>query len=396
MTLVPKISLLVLAAPKPPGPVGKKPAPAVGKKLPASSPGPVGKNDKQESTANGSAAAMPGVVAKNAAQGAAAVLDPLEKAVAYSRINLSYNHVAPKELNREVDQLFKALGYGQRVGDDRRKRMNSVIRRLSVPVAETGAREPDLLREIYFWADREGLNPIFLAAALFTEAFWPMHLPKNPDNFDFIGMDRFELELDDMITENLLSSDFKKGHFKHTGEIRFGEKGAVYKQIRFNDVSTTVQAFAAFLKHRRNFLMQDLKELGFPNPSADEVDFWNYIYYNAGGKTTAYTAPDGTLEKGKDTKAAGFRHLKHEVERVEKKLNPGGSLIPVRVFPDVNGNVDSRDVAQRMLLIKKLLQQAGMADPADPNTMKFQFIEDLGKMMEKLRKNNKTGSLLDL
>jgi len=388
MTLVPKFATLALAAPKPHGPWGKKPAHALGMHAPASSPGPLGKNDKHQAHAEGSMA-LAGMLAKGAAQGAAAATDPLNKAVVYSRTNLQYNQLSQKEMKREVDELFKTLGYGVRKGDDRRKKMNSVISRLSVPVDKVGTREPDLLHEIYFQAGREGLNPLFMAAALFTEALWPAHLPKNPDNFDFIGMDRFELELDDMIAENLLSSDFKKGHFKHTGDTRTGEKGAVYKQIRFKDVSTTIEAFAAFMKHRRNFLLQDLKELGFSNRSADEVDFWNYVYYNAGGKRTAYAAPDGTPEKAKDSLAAGFIHLKQEAERVKKNQNPGGSLIPLRVFPDVNGNVDSRDVAQRMLLIKKLLQQAGMVDPADPSTMKFQFIEDLGKIVEKLTKKNK-------
>ncbi len=389
MTLVPKIATLALAAPKPHGPWGKDHAQAGDEHPPATTIGALGLKSKPQAHVD-LAALFP-------KKGAAGIIDPLRRAVLYSRTNLQFHHLSQKQLNKEVSQLFKDLGYAQRAGDDRRKKMNSVLRRLSVPIPTGGLHEPDLLHEIIFNADRNQLDPRFLAAALFTEAHWPSSLPKHPDNFDFIGMDRFELELDDMITEHLLTKDFKKGHFKRTGQTRTGEKGAVYKQIRFNDVSTTIEAFAAFIKHRRNFLVQDLKELGYENRSADELDYWNYVYYNAGGKRTAYSAPDGTAEKAKDSLAAGYQHLKHETDRVKKGQNPGGSLIPVRVFPDVNGNFDSRDVAQRMLLIKKLLQDAGMADPADPNTMKFQAIDDMAKIVEKLtKKKNKAGSLLDL
>ncbi len=393
-------SLKVLAAAKPHGPLGKGHAHSHGS-LPPSSPGPLGKNDVHEGHVNGIAAGLPGLAVKGAIHGTAAEVDPLRKAVAISRTNFQYLELSKQSI--EVSNLFHELGLANRTGDDDRKKMNGVVRRLSVPIPKVPSHgvthEVDLLHEIYVCADREQLNPIFLTAVMFTEAQWPTKLPKSPDNFDFIGMDRFELELDDMIAEHLLSADFKDHHhFKHTGDTRMGERGAVYKQIQFKDVTTTIQAFAGMMKHRRNLLLQDLGDFGLKasSLSPDELDFWNYVYYNAGGKREAYLAPDGTKEKAVDYLANGYLHLKEEAERAQSGANPGRSLIPTRIFQLKNGNVDSRDVAQRMLLIKKLLQKVGMADPSDPATMKFKLIEDIGKILEQLNRKSKQGSLLDL
>jgi hypothetical protein len=359
----------------------------------------VGKNDVHEANANGGKAAAVAIALKGGIHGALPAMDPMMKAVAISRMNFQFFSLKRQAL--EVNDLFQELGFAKRMGDDDRKKVNSIIRRLGVPVPDKPKHpvkhQVDLLHEVYVWADKEGLAPVFLAAVMFVEAKWPLKLPGKPDNFEFIGMDRFEKELNDLIAESLLEPEFKHHHFERTGHIRFGERGEKIHQIRFKDVSTTIEALAALLKHRRKFLMQDLPGLGLDaaNLSEDELDFWSYVYYNGGPKRTAYKTPDGKKETA-DPLAIGFERLKQEVDRVNKGLNPGNSLIPTRVFPPHGTNPDVRDVAQRMLMIKKLLERVGMADPADPNTMKIRMIENLGTILEKLHRDDKKNPLLDL
>jgi hypothetical protein len=367
---------------------------------PLSSPGPVGKNDVHEANANGGKAAVVATALKGGIHGSLPAMDPIKKAVAISRMNFQFFSLKRQAV--EVNDLFKELGFAKRSGNDDRKKVNSIISRLSVPVPDKpkhpAKHQVDLLHEVYVWADKEGLTPVFLAAVMFVEAHWPLKLPNKPDNFDFIGMDRFELELNDLIAEDLLTPDFKHKHFRRTGVTKPSErKGVFVKQIQFKNVSTTIEALAALVKHRRNFLLQDLPELGLSaaSLSKDELDFWSYVYYNGGPKRTAYKAPDGHKETP-DPQAVGFERLKQEVDRVKKGLNPGGSLIPTRLFPPHGDNPDVRDVAQRMLVIKKLLERVGMADPADSKTMKIRMIENLGTILEKLNRDDKKNPLLDL
>jgi hypothetical protein len=258
------------------------------------------------------------------------------------------------DVHKKIADLAKSLG-GQ-------SHTNSVLSELGVG-HRRGARR---LKAIYRAAKAQQLDSRFIAAALFAEADWTQE--KELDSFGFVGMDRFLKEYNAMLADGTLTTEMRTKFLRTSTDIH-GETGEHYKhQAKFRTIEDQIGAFAGLLKHRRKLMLADLAEVKISEKdlTPDELDYWTYIYYNAGSSPEAG-----------DPKGQGKRHLIHDGVQ---KSGLAAVHIPSRVFQPPDETGDSRGNAQRVLMIKRLLEWAGMAEPSDPSSLK---LKSLGKLIEK-------------
>ena len=257
--------------------------------------------------------------------------DPIDNAVAITRVNFTW--CTPAEINKQLTDNAASLG-GQR-------KVNNVITRLM--------RSPEMLKAIYLGAQGVSLSPHFVAAALFTELD-PAYKGGEIDTFSGIGMDYFLEQYSDIVAEGLLPKDFNK-QFIRTSDKVPNEANHVVRIAKFKRFDKAMQGFAAFLAHRRKLMLADLTKEGMTENdlSGDELDYWTYVYYNS--------------EYAK----------KHLIDERVKKTGKAGAAVPTEIIQAPDKNTIGMGNAQRMLAIKRLLQWAGMVDPADASSFNYNF-----------------------
>jgi hypothetical protein len=360
-----------------PGPVNHDPFSPL---LPSRTPGPLGTNDAAAPNSKAHLGDTPGPlgvedgVAHRLAGGGGSpvammllklvmaatsetgpIKDPIPKSIAVTQFNFA--SVDKRDLHKKIEEIARSLG-GQ-------NHTNGVLFRLG---GNFGVR---LLRDIYHSAGSQNLDPRFLAAAFFAEANWAQFDPKHLDSFDFVGMDRFLKEYPSMVGEGILPPDFKK-QFKKTPDVRFGETGERHHVAKFKNIDRQIEAFAALLNHRRKMLLQDLsaEKIGENDLTADELDYWTYVYYNGGSSPEAG-----------DPRGTGKKHL---IEDRVKKSGVAGVHVPAEKIQDPWATGLALGNGQRVLATKRLLQWAGMADPADPSSQEIKFISNLFQSLSKI------------
>jgi len=290
----------------------------------------------------------------------AAPKDPTTLPVVLTMLNFA--SVDPMEMRKQLASIAKQLG-GQ-------NRANSVLFLLGGGSDRVNA--PSMLKTIYEAAAAQGLDPRFLTAAFFGEVDWSQFDPKHLDSFDFVGMDRFLKEFDAMLKDGTIRPGFEH-QFKRENLGATGETGESYKQrAKFNDLDGEIRAFAALLKHRRVLMLADLADAHVKESdlTADELDYWNYVYYNGGSSPEAG-----------DRLGTGKKHL---IDERIKKSGPSAAKIPSQfIQPPGDGGKgalgQAMGNAQRVLAIKRLIQWAGMVDPSDPSTQKLKFVSNVLK-----------------
>ena len=257
--------------------------------------------------------------------------DPIDNAVTITQVN--FNWCTPAEINEKLTDNAASLG-GQR-------RVNNVIPRLM--------RSQAMLKAIYLGARGVSLSPHFVAAALFTELD-PAYKGGAIDTYYGIGMDYFLEQYSDIVAEGLLPNDFNK-QFTRTNQKVPNEANHVVRIAKFKRFAKAMQGFAAFLAHRRKLMLADLANEGIAEGdlTEDELDYWTYVYYNS--------------EHAK----------KHLTEERVKKKGKSGVAVPTEKIQDADKNTFGLGNAQRMLAIKRLLQWAGMVDPANASSFHYDF-----------------------
>jgi len=132
--------------------------------------------------------------------------------------------------------------------------------------------------------------------------------------FDHIGLDDFGSDVDTLKKEGFLRNDFDPGdeYAVKTVTLPPGEVGAGTKKrsATFRDLPSAMEALGADLAWRRNKFSVDaeevLGEVQAKKLTDQELDYWTYIYFNAG------------LDKGKKrlekTKSAAITKWKGDPE----------------------------------------------------------------------------------
>jgi hypothetical protein len=234
-----------------------------------------------------------------------------------------------REINETLTANARLLG-GQH-------NVNRAVQRL--------ANAPTMLRAIYQSAQELDLDPLFIAAALFTEL--DSNYSSGPiDTYYGIGMDVFLEEYPVMQREGLLPPDFKKS-FTRTSEVVENESGRRVRVATFRKIEKAIRAFAAILKHREELMWTDLAaaDVNGDTLSSDERDYWTYVYFNS------------TYPK------------RHMIDERVTPLGAAGLAVPSQTFQARDSIGSGLGNAQRMLAIKWLLKWAGMVNPADPSTV---------------------------
>jgi hypothetical protein len=345
-----------LLPPRTPGSLGKCDAadPDV-RAHPGSTPGSLGVNDAGAHVAYGSGGGGPMrmllSLVMTATGGEGHKADPDDKAALISQLNFAFLDRA--EIDKKTAEIAKSLG-GQ-------SHTNSVLSVLGSPL---GAR---MLKAVYRSADAQHLDPRFVAAAFFAEADWSEFTSGQLDSFEFVGMDRFLKEYPAMVADGTLTSEMQK-KFRRTASDDTGETGEHYHQrATFQKIEEQIEAFGGFLKHRGKLMLADLAAAGIHEKdlTSDEIDYWSYVYYNAGSSPAA----GDPLGKGKQ----------HLIEEGVNKSGLAAVHVPSKVFQSPSDTNNSMGNAQRMLMIKRLLEWGGMADPSDPSSQK---LNSLAKMLD--------------
>lgn len=100
--------------------------------------------------------------------------------------------------------------------------------------------------------------------------------------FDYLGLDDFETDLN-ATREPLigfLPTSFE--HSKTTPIQQTNEKGRKVHSIQVPDLKMGLQALSAMLKRRRKLFKEDAKKDSYAAPTADELVYWTYVYFNSG------------------------------------------------------------------------------------------------------------------
>jgi len=93
---------------------------------------------------------------------------------------------------------------------------------------------------------------------------------------------RYKKYLPASFNEGASRSDLLTGaEFIKKEEIN--ERGKKTISAEFSNMESMIWAFGATLSHRRDLFEKKRKELGFKQPTEDEIAYWTYIYYQGEG-----------------------------------------------------------------------------------------------------------------
>jgi hypothetical protein len=188
-------------------------------------------------------------------------------------------------------------------------------------------------------AERQGLNPNFLAAALFQEGFinkmdqtkFQFYI-KDVDSFSEVEMDSFYVEIDELKRGGYIPHGFgDSGEFEIGSEVT-NENGFRSRRVKFKTQHDAFEAFGAMLAARRDRFLLQAKKMGYqPDKLSPEV-VWagTYLYYNAANpqKKVEDIGVGNLLDKYTPTKQsiADFRYNYMRVVSTADYLRAGGTF----------------------------------------------------------------------
>jgi hypothetical protein len=170
-----------------------------------------------------------------------------------------------------------------------------------------------LVNAIHTSAENLDLDKNFLTAVSFTEGLglWISdYYRQNPhaevNSFLNLGMDRFGKEEKRLKEGGYLREDFGGRDYKVIGTIE-GETGEKSPSINFRNINTAMEGFAAMVKVRQDLVVKDLESNGLDKSSLtrDELNYWTYVYYNAGSGP-----PEDKFGKGRNILLRRVREYK--------------------------------------------------------------------------------------
>ena len=218
-------------------------------------------------------------------------------------------------------------------------------------------------------AEKTGLDPNFVAGAFFVEGLhgWISNeYYNNPDAelsaMGSLGADRFGKEEAILRDKGYLRPDFQEGADFSKEELLTSERGEASPRVIFKDVERGVEGAAAMLAYRRDLLKRDLRDNGL-NPddlTRDQLNYWTYVYYNAGSGP-----PEDPYGKGRAIIKERAKHgagslvipsQKIVNKIVERKVSTEISSELIEIFNPL-GN------AQRVMATTKLIEEANPVPP---------------------------------
>ena len=106
-------------------------------------------------------------------------------------------------------------------------------------------------------------------------------------SFHSLGLDHFYSNLPKLIELGYLNSEFNEGDEFTKDELRINESNQIVKPVVFTNLTNAMQAFSAELNWRRDRLISDANILNYGLPTADQLMFWTYVYFQGmhNGKT---------------------------------------------------------------------------------------------------------------
>lgn len=100
--------------------------------------------------------------------------------------------------------------------------------------------------------------------------------------FDQLGLDDFFSELGQK--RQPLSGFFPSGfdQTKVTESSHTNEHGRTVRSADAPDLKTALQAIVSVISRRQALFQEDRRSLGYPDPTSDQLVYFNYVYYNSG------------------------------------------------------------------------------------------------------------------
>ena len=170
----------------------------------------------------------------------------------------------------------------------------------------------DLMHEI----GNANIPPAFLYAAASKEGMVDIYIrgqvanPAQPDRlndtelrtisvdrpvsgFQALGLDTFFTELG--YTNQPLRTFFPTGFDESqlTEVSRVNEFGTPVRAADAPNLRTGLQAMISILSRRRALFLEDARNLGYPQPTNEEIVYWTYVYYNTGPGDRAHPNAQG-------------------------------------------------------------------------------------------------------
>lgn len=175
----------------------------------------------------------------------------------------------------------------------------------------------------------ESISPAFLYSVLMLEGMnrYFDHGGKHAregkaqvDGFNHAGLDDFGSDAENLKNDGYLRSDYNKND-EYTTTWKTNEKGERKKSANFKNLDVATEAGSAELAWRRDVFLQDAEEvLGeeeATNLTPEEIDYWTYLYFNAGnvrGKQLLESRKSAKIRKWKknpEGEGGGFSRNAH-------------------------------------------------------------------------------------
>lgn len=185
---------------------------------------------------------------------------------------------AELQLKYEAERVFRWTGYAD---DPKEYPLVSLIE----SIAPRYLLAPSYL---YTIAVGEGLGKMYMNIDRFYTEDGLIDLKRKVNGFLVLGTDDFGSDYPRL--KKYLPSDYNEGDefVKRTRERKYeyGRKEVI--SADFKDMESGLHGFAAMLRLRRDTFNLDYRKLSYPSPSADEVAYWTYVYYQGEGRAHDY------------------------------------------------------------------------------------------------------------
>lgn len=154
---------------------------------------------------------------------------------------------------------------------------------------------------LYAVASREGMVDNYIRGQVTNPAndrlsnaqLQSIRIDRPVSGFNALGLDTFFTELN--YTTQPLRSFFPPGFLETqlTEVSRVNEFGTSVRSANAPNLRIGLQALLSMLSRRRALFLEDARNLGYPQPTNEEIVYWTYVYYNTGPGNRSNPASSG-------------------------------------------------------------------------------------------------------